>query len=317
MEANWRAQFARVGAFNARLEENIGGIRAVKAFANEDHERRLFAADNRAYKAAKLEAYKIMAGALTMNYLGMRFAQVVVMLAGTYYVVRGGLSIGGFVGFLLLLGVFYRPLDKINAVIESYPKGIAGFRRYRELLATEPDIGDAPDAVAAPPLKGDIRFENVTFGYAPSRSIIKTFDLTIRAGETVAFVGPSGAGKTTICSLLPRFYDVDAGRITIDGPRHPRDDAGFAAPPGRDRPAGRLPVRRDDPREHRLWRSRRRPRGDRGSGAPRATRRYAREPARWARHPGRRTRRQALRRAEAAPVDRPYLPQGSADPHLG
>ncbi len=217
MEANWRAQFARVGAFNARLEENIGGIRAVKAFANEDHERRLFAADNVAYKAAKLEAYRIMAGALTMNYLGMRFAQIVVMLAGTYYVVSGGLSIGGFVGFLLLLGVFYRPLDKINAVIESYPKGIAGFRRYRELLATEPDVADAPDAVAAPALKGEIRFANVTFGYTPSRPIIRNFDLTIRAGETVAFVGPSGAGKTTICSLLPRFYDVEDGRITIDG----------------------------------------------------------------------------------------------------
>ncbi len=217
MEANWRAQFARVGAFNARLEENIGGIRAVKAFANEDHERRLFAEDNRAYKTAKLEAYRIMAGALTMNYLGMRLAQIVVMLAGTYYVVDGGLSIGGFVGFLLLLGVFYRPLDKINAVIESYPKGIAGFRRYRELLATAPDVADAHDAVAAPRLRGDIRFEAVTFGYTPSRPVIKTFDLTIRAGETVAFVGPSGAGKTTVCSLLPRFYDVDAGRICIDG----------------------------------------------------------------------------------------------------
>ena len=217
MERNWRAQFARVGAFNARLEENIGGIRAVKAFANEDHERRLFAADNHRYKDAKLEAYRIMAGALTMNYLGMRFAQIVVMLAGTVFVVKGGLSVGGFVGFLLLLGVFYRPLDKINAVIESYPKGIAGFRRYRELLATEPDVVDAPDAVPAPPLRGDIRFADVTFGYGGARPTIRNFDLTIRAGETVAFVGPSGAGKTTVCSLLPRFYDVDAGRITIDG----------------------------------------------------------------------------------------------------
>ena len=217
MEANWRAQFARVGAFNARLEENIGGIRAVKAFANEEHERRLFAADNHRYKDTKLAAYRIMAGALTMNYLGMRFAQIVVMLAGTWFVVSGGLTIGGFVGFLLLLGVFYRPLDKINAVIESYPKGIAGFRRYRELLATEPDVVDAPDAVPAPALRGDIRFADVTFGYGGARPIVRNFDLTIRAGETVAFVGPSGAGKTTVCSLLPRFYDVESGAITIDG----------------------------------------------------------------------------------------------------
>ena len=189
----------------------------MKAFANEDHERRLFAADNSAYKAAKLEAYRIMAGALTMNYLGMRFAQIVVMLAGTIFVVNGGLTIGGFVGFLLLLGVFYRPLEKINAVIESYPKGIAGFRRYRELLATEPDVVDAPGAIPAPALKGDIRFTDVTFGYGGARPIVKDFSLTIRAGETVAFVGPSGAGKTTVCSLLPRFYDVEAGAITIDG----------------------------------------------------------------------------------------------------
>jgi ATP-binding cassette subfamily B protein len=217
MEANWRAQFARVGAFNARLEENIGGIRAVKAFANEEHERRLFAEDNRRYKDAKLEAYKIMGAAVTMNYLGMRLVQIVIMLAGAWFVVGGALTIGGFIGFLLLLGVFYRPLDKINAVIETYPKGIAGFRRYRELLATEPDVADAPDAIAAPALKGDIRFDHISFGYSPGRPVVQDFDLTIRAGETVAFVGPSGAGKTTVCSLLPRFYDVDAGRITIDG----------------------------------------------------------------------------------------------------
>ena len=217
MERNWRAQFKRVAAFNARLEENIGGIRAVKAFANEDHERRLFAEDNGRYKEAKLEAYRIMAGAITLNYLGMRFVQVVVMLAGTFFVVKGGLTIGGFVGFLLLLGVFYRPLDKINAVIESYPKGIAGFRRYRELLATEPDVADALDAVEAAPFHGEIRFEAVSFGYSLERPVVRDFDLTIRKGETVAFVGPSGAGKTTLCSLLPRFYDVDGGRITIDG----------------------------------------------------------------------------------------------------
>ena len=217
MERNWRAQFARVGAFNARLEENIGGIRAVKAFANEDHERALFARDNRSYRDAKLEAYKIMAGAITVNYLGMRLVQIVVMLAGTFFVVRGGLTIGGFVGFLLLLGVFYRPLDKITAVIETYPKGVAGFRRFRELLATEPDVTEVPGAVEAQPFADAIRFEHVGFGYAASRPVIAGFDLTIRKGETVAFVGPSGAGKTTLCSLLPRFYDVESGRITIDG----------------------------------------------------------------------------------------------------
>ncbi|SEG78079.1 ABC transporter ATP-binding protein [Bosea lathyri] len=217
MTRNWQAQYGRVGAFNARLEENIGGMRVVQAFANEAHERRLFAGDNNRYRATKLEAYRIMAASQALNYLGMRLVQLAVMLGGTWYVVQGTLSIGGFVGFLLLVGVFYRPLDKIAAVIETYPKGIAGFRRYQELLATEPDIADAPGAIDAPALKGDIRFEQVGFGYAKERPVLSGIDLRIGAGETIAFVGPSGAGKTTLLSLLPRFYEVDSGAITIDG----------------------------------------------------------------------------------------------------
>jgi len=135
----------------------------------------------------------------------MRLVQLAVMLAGTWYVVQGRLSIGGFVGFLLLVGVFYRPLDKIAAVIETYPKGIAGFRRYQELLATQPDVSDAPDAVEPAALKGDIRFMDVGFGYARERPVLSGIDLAIAAGETIAFVVPSGAGKTTLLSLLPRF----------------------------------------------------------------------------------------------------------------
>jgi ATP-binding cassette subfamily B protein len=217
MTRNWQAQYGRVGAFNARIEENVGGIRVVKAFANEAHERALFASDNLKYRTTKLEAYRLMAGALSINYLGLRLVQIVVLLGGAAFVVRGDLTAGGFVGFLLLVGVFYRPLEKIGAVIETYPKGIAGFRRYQALLATEPDIADRPGALAAPPLKGEIRFEGVRFGYSPDRPVLDGVDLTIHAGETVAFVGPSGAGKTTLLSLIPRFYEAEAGRITIDG----------------------------------------------------------------------------------------------------
>ncbi len=217
MTRNWQAQYGRVGAFNARIEENVGGIRVVKAFANEAHERRLFAADNARYRATKLEAYRIMAASLSLNYLGMRLVQIVVLLGGAAFVVRGDLSPGGFVGFLLLVGVFYRPLEKISAVVETYPKGIAGFRRYRELLATIPDIVDRPGAIPAPPFRGEIRFEGVRFGYGDGRPVLDGVDLAIGSGETVAFVGPSGAGKTTLCSLVPRFYDVEAGRISIDG----------------------------------------------------------------------------------------------------
>jgi ATP-binding cassette subfamily B protein len=217
MTLNWQAQFGRVGAFNARIEEANGGIRVVKAFANEAHERALFAEDNEKYQRTKLDAYRIMAISITLNYLGMRLVQLVVMLAGAGMIVAGRLSIGDFVAFLLLVGVFYRPLEKINAVIETYPKGIAGFRSFLGLLATQPDIADAPDARPAPALRGAVRFEDVTFGYTADRPVLRGIDLAVEPGQTIALVGPSGAGKTTICSLLPRFYDVDAGRITIDG----------------------------------------------------------------------------------------------------
>ncbi len=217
MTHNFRALFRQVGAFNARLEENVGGMRVVQAFANEEHERRLFAIDNAQYRDTKLQAYRLMAASSSITYLGMRLTQLVVMVAGTWFVLHGQLSQGGFVSFLLLVGVFLRPVDKINGVLETYPKGIAGFRRYAELLATVPDIVDAPGAVPAGPLRGNVRFERVSFGYGNGRRVLHEIDLTIAAGETVAFVGPSGGGKTTLCSLLPRFYEPLAGRITIDG----------------------------------------------------------------------------------------------------
>lgn len=217
MTANWHAQFERVGAFNARIEEVVGGARVVRAFANEPHEQALFAQDNQHYKQAKLSGYRIMAYSLGLNYLGMRLVQVVVLVAGTWFVYQNELTIGGFVGFLLLINVFYQPLERIAAVIENYPKGIAGFRRYREFLAIEPEITDRPGALTAPPFSGSIAFENVSFAYKPDRPVLATVSLSIRAGETIAFVGPSGAGKTTLLSLLPRFYEVSGGRITIDG----------------------------------------------------------------------------------------------------
>jgi ATP-binding cassette subfamily B protein len=217
MTQNFRRLFERVGDFNTRIEENVGGIRVVQAFANENHERTLFEKDNQSYRRVKLDAYKLMAASSSLSYMSMRLTQMVVMIAGAYFVLSGTLTAGGFIGFLLLVGVFFRPVEKINSVIETYPKGIAGFRRFTELIDTEPDIADAPDAIAVDHLKGAIAYEDVSFGYNPEAPVFEHVDLTIDAGETIAFVGPSGAGKTTICSLLPRFYEVGGGRITIDG----------------------------------------------------------------------------------------------------
>ena len=217
MTRTWQAIYGRVGDFNVRLEEALGGIRVVQAFANESHERALFAGDNQRYRATKLQAYGVMAKAGALQYMGLRFVQVLVMVAGAWFVLQGQLTSGGFVGFLLLVSVFFRPLEKIAAVIETYPRGIAGFRNYLDLLNTSPGIEDAPEARPAPALRGDIAFEGVQFAYDPARPILSGIDLTVRAGETVAFVGASGAGKTTLLALLPRFYDPQAGWITIDG----------------------------------------------------------------------------------------------------
>ena len=217
MTRNFRSLYGRVGDFNARIEENVGGMRVVQAFANEAHERSLFETDNQNYRRTKLEAYRIMAASTSLSYMSMRLTQLIVMITGCYFVLTGELTNGGFVSFLLLVGVFFRPVEKINSVIETYPKGIAGFKRFLELMETEPDIEDRPGAADVSGLKGDITYRGVSFGYSAEKPIIQNIDLTIHAGETIAFVGPSGAGKTTICSLLPRFYEVSEGSITVDG----------------------------------------------------------------------------------------------------
>ena len=142
---------------------------------------------------------------------------LLVLLAGAWLIFQGQLTTGQFIAFLLLTTVLFRPIEKINAVVDTYPKGIAGFKRYLEIMETAPEVVDAPNAVAVGVLRGDIRFDDVTFAYEPGRPVLANVQLHIRAGETVALVGPSGAGKTTLCSLLPRFYDVTAGSITIDG----------------------------------------------------------------------------------------------------
>ncbi|WP_106746450.1 ABC transporter ATP-binding protein [Yoonia maritima] len=217
MTRTWQAIYGRVGAFNVRLEESIGGIRVVQAFTNETHERALFEGDNQRYRKTKLDAYRIIAALTSLHYMGLRAVQVIVMVAGAGYVFQGGLSAGGYVAFLLLVGVFFRPLEKIAAVVETYPRGIAGFRNYLDLLSQQPDITDAADATPAPALRGEITFDNVQLSYDGARGVLHGVSLDVKPGETVAFVGPSGAGKTSLMALIPRFYDPTGGEIRIDG----------------------------------------------------------------------------------------------------
>ncbi|MGE8941332.1 ABC transporter ATP-binding protein [Leptospira interrogans] len=217
MTQNWERLFRQVGNFNNRIGESVGGIRVVKSFTNEEHERRLFARDNESYKTTKLNAYAYMTASTTLTYLSTRLVQLIVMVTGAWFVIVGELTYGGLISFILLIDAFLRPIDKITSVLESYPKGVAGFRRYTRLLDTAPDIADKPDAITVQRLKGDIVFRDVDFSYSDHRKILSRLNLSIGSGETVALVGPSGAGKTTICSLVPRFYEIDSGAISIDG----------------------------------------------------------------------------------------------------
>ncbi len=209
--------FGDIGDFNARIEDNVGGIRVVKAFSNESFEETRFAENNGRFRLTKLMSYKLIAKNGSISYMMMRFVTLFVMVCGTWFVIKGQLTYGQFVGFLLLTNVFFRPIEKINAIVESYPQGLAGFKRYTELMDTAPDVADAPNAAELGAFNSDIEFDRVSFGYEGEKKVLQNVSLTVRKGETIAFVGPSGAGKTTLCSLLPRFYEIDSGAIRIDG----------------------------------------------------------------------------------------------------
>nr|WP_218628060.1 ABC transporter ATP-binding protein [Sporosarcina sp. E16_8] len=212
--------FTDIADFNARVENNVSGMRVVQAFSNEDHEIAQFNENNVRFRDSKLIAYRVMAWNSSISYILMKIVTLFVLLCGTWFVINKDMTYGEFLAFILLSNVFLGPIQQINGVIEMYPKGIDGFKRFTEMLDTAPDVADAPDApdaIDVGHLEGDITFLEVSFGYEGKDNVLKNINLTIRAGETVALVGPSGAGKTTICSLLPRFYDIKEGSLLIDG----------------------------------------------------------------------------------------------------
>lgn len=217
MNAAWKNMYSDIADVNARVEDSVSGIRVVQSFTNEDYEIERFTKNNRKFRRAKLTAYKVMSFSASSIYMLTRLMVLVVLVYGAWLSFRGTLSYGELVGFVLYVNVLFKPIDKISAILELYPKGMAGFKRFTELMDQNPDVVDREDAIEVAHLKGNIEFRDVTFSYDKNKPVLEGIDLKITHGETVAFVGPSGAGKTTICSLIPRFYDVNNGGIFIDG----------------------------------------------------------------------------------------------------
>jgi ATP-binding cassette, subfamily B, bacterial len=217
MNQAWKNMYVKIADVNGRVEDSVSGARVVQSFTNEEFEINRFKEDNGQFRLAKLVAYKVMAGTHSTIYMMTRLMTLVVLVVGAWFTFNGRLSYGELVSFVLFINVLIKPVDKISALLELYPKGMAGFKRFRELIEQDPEIVDRPNAQKVDHLKGDITFKGVHFSYEGHQEVLSDINLKVKAGETVAFVGPSGAGKTTICSLIPRFYDVTDGSITIDG----------------------------------------------------------------------------------------------------
>ncbi len=217
MSKAFRQMFGDIADFNARVENNVSGIRVVQAFTNEEHEIKRFKVNNNRFRATKLFSYKVMAWNEAISGILTKILSLFTHFVGAYFVLQGQLTNGEFIAFILLSGILLGPINKINMFIETYPRGMAGFKRYIDFLETAPEIADRPEAKAIEVIEGDITFSHVSFGYTDKERTLNNINLQVRPGETVALVGPSGAGKSTICSLLPRFYEVSEGAIKIDG----------------------------------------------------------------------------------------------------
>jgi len=207
-----------LGELNAILQDNLSGMREIKTFTREAAEEQRISTRLENYKNSLLRALRLMATFEPFVNLAAGVGVIVVIYFGGRMALAGTLSLGELVSFFLFLELFYQPVRQLSSAWEQVQEAVAGAERVSELLSETPDIADAPDAVElAGRAKGDIRFEDVSFSYAPGQSVFEHVTLDVPAGSMMALVGPTGAGKTTLASLLPRFYDVGGGRITLDG----------------------------------------------------------------------------------------------------
>ncbi len=206
----------KIANVNAQLENSIAGVRVSKSFTNEEYEIEKFSEGNEKFKNARTYAYKYMAEFAS----GVRFItdilNVVVIFAGGIFLVRGDIKVPDLATYLIFIGLFMQPIRRLTGFIEQYQSGMAGFERFTELMDIEPEVKDRENAVELENVAGDIEFKNVSFQYDDNKSILSDLSLKIKHGETLAMVGPSGGGKTTICQLMPRFYEINQGEITVD-----------------------------------------------------------------------------------------------------
>lgn len=218
MRRAFRRNREKIAEINGQIEDNLSGIRVVKSFANEEIENQKFRLGNDGFLSAKKNSYRYMgsfqAGVGTFTTL----IQVSVILTGSVLIAYNRLSVSDLVTFLLYIGVFTDPIRTLVDFTEQFQNGYTGFERFREIMDIMPDIEDAADAVELKNVTGAISFENVSFHYKENKEcVLNNIDLDVKAGSYMALVGSSGAGKTTLCSLIPRFYDVTGGTIRIDG----------------------------------------------------------------------------------------------------
>lgn len=217
MRASFSDMRAELGEINSGVEDSLSGVRVVKSFTNEEYEKNKFAEGNSRFTKVKDSTYYAMSHFHTMVGLFSNAFYLVTLVGGSYFVIQGEMSAGNLTAFILYVNLFLSPLQKITNLIETYQRGMAAFTRFVEIMNVKPDIQDKPDAAVLKRPRGDIRFEHVSFKYNESKTVLDDINFDIYAGHTVALVGPSGGGKTTLCNLIPRFYDVTGGRITIDG----------------------------------------------------------------------------------------------------
>jgi len=208
----------KTAVINGEVESSLSGIRTAQAFANEREENRKFNASNDQFRGAKRGYYKAMATYQSGMETCVGLMSVVVIAVGGWFIMKGKMDYTDLTAFSLYVTTFITPIRKLSAFTEQFMQGMAGFSRFLELMRTDPDIRDAPDAVDAGEVKGAVDIQGVTFAYGPGQpTVLEDIDLHIAPGETVAVVGPSGGGKSTLCQLVPRFYDVTGGSISLDG----------------------------------------------------------------------------------------------------